>query len=288
MLRVATHLRVPADALRIQLEQAIAAASDIQAPDGDVKVFSSAYQTWDKRNEIMLEQAFTADGWLDSTPKSEYVNAFGLQYPLGIEFADEVTTDGLAADLASKLDRLQRIRDTLDAYGAPAATTSPSSASDADAAEGEAATIFVVHGRSDAPRLEVELLIHRATNSAPIVLAAQPNQGATIIEKLEAHLSPSASSFAVILMTGDDIGKLDEDGEVHRPRARQNVVLELGFAMGVLGRRRVAILHEDGVELPSDIKGVAYYPLDPAGAWKASLLGELRAAGVQVDAAALL
>lgn len=286
MLCVATHLRVPADTLRVQLEQAIAAASDIRAPDGDVKVFSSAYQTWDKRNEIMLEQAFTADGWLDSTPKSEYANAFGLQYPLGIEFADEVTTDGLAADLASKLDRLQRIRDTLDAYGAPAATTS--TASNADAEEGAAATIFVVHGRIDAPRLEVELLIHRATSMAPVVLAAQPNQGATIIEKLEAHLSPSASSFAVILMTGDDIGRLDEDGEVDRPRARQNVVLELGFAMGVLGRRRVAILHEDGVELPSDIKGVAYYPLDPAGAWKASLLGELRAAGVQVDAAALL
>lgn len=288
MWSVATHLRVPADTIRLQLEQAIAAASDIQAPDGDVKVFSSAYQTWDKRNEIMLEQAFTADGWLDTTPKNEYANAFGLEYPLGIEFADEVTTEGLTADLASKLDRLRRIRDTLDVYGAPHEATAPSTAPVFGAEEEGAATIFVVHGRSDAPRLEVELLIHRATKLMPVVLAAQPNQGATIIEKLEAHLSPSASSFAIILMTGDDRGRLDEDGEVDRPRARQNVVLELGFAMGVLGRRRVAILHEDGVELPSDIKGVAYYPLDTAGAWKASLLGELRAAGLQVDAAALL
>lgn len=285
---VATHLRVPADTIRVQLEQAIAVASDIQAPDGDVKVFSSAYQTWDKRNEIMLEQAFSADGWLDSTPKSEYANAFGLQYPLGIEFADEVTADGLASDLASKVDRLQRICDTLDAYGDSTVTIPQPTASAPAEESAEAATIFVVHGRSDAPRLEVELLIHRATNLAPVVLAAQPNQGATIIEKLEAHLSPSASSFAVILMTGDDLGRLNEDGEVDRTRARQNVVLELGFAMGVLGRRRVAILHEAGVELPSDIKGVAYYPLDAAGAWKASLLGELRAAGVHVDAAALL
>ena len=87
-------------------------------------------------------------------------------------------------------------------------------------------------------------------------------------ENFEAHLSPSASSFAVILMTCDDLGRLNEAGEDDRPRARQNVVLELGFAMGVLGRRRVAILHEDGVELPSDIKGVAYYPLDAGGAWK--------------------
>jgi len=288
MLYVATHIKVPVDTLRAQLEQAIAAASDLQSPDGDVTVFSSAYQTWDKRNEIMLEQSFSADGWLDSTPKSDYANAFGLQYPLGVELADEVTVEGLASDLASKVDRLQRICDTLDVYSGTFVADPPSAQRSSAVDGAEASTIFVVHGRSEAPRLEVELLIHRATNLAPVVLAAQPNQGATIIEKLEAHLSPSASSFAVILMTGDDLGRLNEAGEHDRPRARQNVVLELGFAMGVLGRRRVAILHEDGVELPSDIKGVAYYPLDAAGAWKASLLGELRAAGIHVDAAALL
>ena len=77
--------------------------TDIQSPDGDVTVFSSAYQTWDKRNEIMLEQSFSADGWLDSTPKSDYANAFGLQYPFGVELADEVTVEGLASDLASKV-----------------------------------------------------------------------------------------------------------------------------------------------------------------------------------------
>ena len=221
---MATHLRVPADTLRAQLEQAIAAATDIQAPDSDVKVFSSAYQTWDKRNEIMLEQAFKADGWLDSTPKNEYANALGLQYPLGIEFADEVTAEGLASDLNSKVERLQRICDTLDAYEASAVTSQPT-APPTEREASEEATIFVVHGRRDAPRLEVELLIHRATKMAPVVLAAQPNQGATIIEKLEAHLNPSTSSFAVILMTGDDLGRLNEEGEVDRPRARQNVVL---------------------------------------------------------------
>ncbi|MEV7136247.1 TIR domain-containing protein [Arthrobacter sp. NPDC093128] len=89
-------------------------------------------------------------------------------------------------------------------------------------------------------------------------------------------------------MTEDDLGRLNEDGEHDRPRARQNVVLELGYAMGTLGRRRVAILHEDGLDLPSDISGVAYYPLDAAGAWKSRILGELKAAGITVDADALL
>lgn len=132
------------------------------------------------------------------------------------------------------------------------------------------------------------MLIHRATDLKPVVLASQPNQGATLIEKLEAHLNAGSSAFAVIIMTADDLGRLNVEGEKEQPRARQNVVLELGFAMGVLGRRRVAILHEEGIELPSDVHGVAYYPLDAHGAWKTALLGELRAAGIHVDADALL
>lgn len=151
-------------------------------------------------------------------------------------------------------------------------------------------TVFVVHGRADEPRLEVENLIRRATNVEPVILADQIGGGAvTLIEKLEEHLGTSSTaSFAVIIMTGDDIGRLNEEGENDRPRARQNVVLELGYAMGSLGRRRVAILHEDGLELPSDIAGVAYYPLDAAGAWRTRILGELKAAGIAVDAEALL
>ena len=47
--------------------------------------------------------------------------------------------------------------------------------------------------------------------------------------------------------------------------ARQNVVLERGFFVGVLRRDRVAVLYEQGVELPSDLQGVAWIPLDSPG-----------------------
>lgn len=283
---MAVRIRVPVATLKAQLDEAIAAAAAVQGSGTDVQVFRSAYQTWDKRNEIMLEQAFKAGGWLDSTPKGTYANAFGLEYPFGPELAQDVTTDGLTKDLTVKVERLAQIRDTLDAYAVAETdhtatpTTSPAVSSQGD--------IFVVHGRSDAARLEVDLLIRRATSRNPIVLAKQANQGATIIEKLEAHLNPASSSFAIVIMTADDVGRLAEADEEEHPRARQNVVLELGFAMGVLGRRRVAILHEEGVELPSDITGVAFYPLDKAGAWKVSLLGELKAADIEVDPGALL
>jgi len=91
-----------------------------------------------------------------------------------------------------------------------------------------------------------------------------------------------------VLLTGDDEGrKRETDGEL-RPRARQNVILELGFFVGALGRGRVALLYEEGVELPSDISGVLYLPLDDAGAWKRTLAREMQAAEVGIDAEKVL
>lgn len=66
-------------------------------------------------------------------------------------------------------------------------------------------------------------------------------------------------------------------------RARQNVVFELGLFIGMLGRDKVAVLYEQGVELPSDMSGILYTSLDSDGAWKLSLGRELLAAGVAVD-----
>ena len=71
-------------------------------------------------------------------------------------------------------------------------------------------------------------------------------------------------------------------------RPRQNVVLELGFFVGALGRNRVAIVYEEGVERPSDIAGVVYIPLDESGAWRSKLAKELDAAGIPLDHAAVV
>ena len=64
-------------------------------------------------------------------------------------------------------------------------------------------------------------------------------------------------------LTGDDVGALAADPHPLRPRARQNVIFELGVAVGRLGRERVCPLYEEGVELPSDIHSVEYTPIDP-------------------------
>ena len=47
--------------------------------------------------------------------------------------------------------------------------------------------------------------------------------------------------------------------EVHaQPRARQNVVLEMGMLIARLGRTNVAILKKGHVEVPSDAQGIVY------------------------------
>lgn len=68
-----------------------------------------------------------------------------------------------------------------------------------------------------------------------------------------------------------------------KKRARQNVILELGFFLGKLGRKRVCALYEEGVEIPSDYDGVIFVPLDKNGAWHLSLAKELKAAGLSID-----
>ncbi|TDY85006.1 UNVERIFIED_ORG: putative nucleotide-binding protein [Herbaspirillum seropedicae] len=137
--------------------------------------------------------------------------------------------------------------------------------------------IFVVHGHDDGARETVARFIDRIGLEA-IILAEQANQGRTIIEKIEAN---SGVGFAVVLLTPDDVGGKSVDSLRHR--ARQNVLLELGYFMGRLGRNRVCALAKGDIEIPTDFAGVVWTGLDEAGAWKAALAKELDAVGYAVD-----
>src|SRR5258706_1627408 len=77
----------------------------------------------------------------------------------------------------------------------------------------------------------------------PIILHEQPNKGRTIIEKFEAHADVG---FAVVLLTPDDVGEAADRADKLKHRARQNVVLELGYFIGKLGRGRACDLHGAG------------------------------------------
>jgi len=102
----------------------------------------------------------------------------------------------------------------------------------------------------------------------------------TVIEKIERY---AAVSFATVLLTPDDVGASASSPAQIRPRVRQNVILELGYFVGRLGRNRVCALHRGPLELPSDYLGVVYVPLDDGGGWRLQLAKELREAGFEID-----
>jgi predicted nucleotide-binding protein len=139
--------------------------------------------------------------------------------------------------------------------------------------------VLVVYGRNREAKERVARFIMKLGLEA-VLLDEEVARGRTLIEKLEAQ---SPVDFALVLLTGDDIGALGSEPERLRPRARQNVIFELGYSIAKLSRERVCALYEEGVELPSDFRGVEYQPLDGAGAWKARLAKELHAAGFCFD-----
>ena len=140
--------------------------------------------------------------------------------------------------------------------------------------------IFVVHGHNDAVLHGVARFMERLGQEI-VILREQPNQGRTIIEKFEEY---SDVGFAVVLLTPDDVGgKAGQAAEELQGRARQNVIFELGYFIGKLGRRRVCALYLPEVEVPSDYSGVLFILLDDSGGWRLSLAKELKAAGLAVD-----
>jgi predicted nucleotide-binding protein len=139
--------------------------------------------------------------------------------------------------------------------------------------------IFIVHGHDEGTKETVARYISKL-DLYPIILHEQPNQGKTVIEKFETH---SDVEFAIVLFTPDDIGYPKDNSNNLKPRARQNVVLELGFFLGALGRNRVCVLFKGDIEIPSDYSGVLYIPLDDAGTWRFILAREMKSVGMDID-----
>lgn len=138
--------------------------------------------------------------------------------------------------------------------------------------------VFIVHGHDEGPREGVARFLSNV-GLEPVILFEQVSGGKTVIEKIEANQDVG---FAVVLMTADDEGGVRGSG-VYEPRARQNVLLELGYFMGKLGRSRVFPLVKGDIEIPSDFAGVVWGRLDVNQGWKQTLAKELAEAGYDID-----
>ncbi len=153
---------------------------------------------------------------------------------------------------ASKAILVERIERMLALEARP--ITSPSSQT--------SEKVFVVHGHDRESREQLELILLKL-GLKPFILMNDGGSGLTIIEALEREItSPSSrATFGIVLLTPDDLGyQKTQSHQDAKPRARQNVVLEMGMLLAALTRGRVAILKKGYIEDPTDTQGILYIP----------------------------
>jgi len=214
----------------------------------DFETYRSDTMKWWSYNQAMLRNMF-----IDSSVYQEY---------------------SIATKLKSLLEQLEFY---------PEAGTVASAKGDASSPHNPS-KVFVVHGHDKGAREGVARFLEKLGLTA-IILAEQPNRGRTIIEKFID--SAREVGFAVVLLTPDDFGGAATD-ESQKRRARQNVIFELGYFVGSLGRGRACLLRGGEVEIPSDLYGVVYTTMDSGNGWKIELARELRDAGFEFDAEKVL
>jgi len=138
--------------------------------------------------------------------------------------------------------------------------------------------VFIVHGRNYAARDAITLFLKDQSLDVQVMQVGH-HGGRTLPEKFEEMAGDC--SFAVFILSADDY-LLDKLSNKEIKRARQNVILEVGYFWGLLGRRgNLAFVIEDDplMDLPSDIQGIGWIPLTPdLGETKIRLLSELKAA----------
>jgi len=265
------ELLVPRALLNREIEERLESGMQLlnQEIRGDesVEQLRREFQNWDDYNEELLKRRFTTPAIAE-----EYVPGI---YGFGGRGSWQQELGFVRGDIARQRRKLESIQARLElipeAKGISTAPSFPTTST-------RGSKVFVVHGHDGEIKLQVADFLEKTTGQRPIILHEQADSGRTIIEKFEDHASEAG--FAVVILTADDVGS-ERGAQTLNPRARQNVVLELGFFIGTLGRGSVVALYENGVERPSDLSGVLYKPL--TGNWHTELAKELKVVGIDCD-----
>jgi predicted nucleotide-binding protein len=242
--------------------------------EDDLKNARSKKYKWSKYNLELLKHMFS-----NTTIADEYNRFYGVAISVYDTFTIKVKN--FKEDTDESITRLESILERLEIISEGGAKIV---ANEKEQGFPYGNDIFIVHGHDEGIKECVTRFIEKLGLKA-VVLHEKPNLGRTIIEKFEDY---SNVGFAIVLMTPDDIGAPAESPEDRKGRSRQNVIFELGYFIGKLGRKKVCVLYKEDVEILSDYQGVLYISMDINNAWKISIAKEIREAGISVDLNKLL
>ena len=249
----------------------------------DYESLQKEYRKWNVFNNELLKQLFT------TADLSDEYSASSVGPLMVAGFREESLAEKVASlkqQFDKKIHRLDSIVDRLELYAAVKSEENEDEvASNNLASRPDTNKVFIVHGRDDAAKANLEAFV-REIGLEPIVLHRQADGGLTVIEKFEKY---SDVGYAFILLTPDELAYLASDSskpEAERGierRARPNVIFEWGYFVGKLGRPRVCCISTGNVDLPSDMAGLVtkryQSSVEEAGY---GILKDLRAAGYKV------
>ena len=194
------------------------------------------------------------------------------------------------SNMNNSINSLKTICDQLELYDEPSETPQHTSGNKEVSDTPQHAfgnKVFIIHGRDDGVKGDVALFV-RDLGLKEIILDRQPNEGLiAILDKFEREAKKA--DFAIALLTPDDVGALKGEADDQlKPRARQNVIFELGYFMRALGRKKVCLLLKGELENPSDLSGILYVSMNSPNGWKLELAKEMKQAGLPIDPQKLL
>jgi predicted nucleotide-binding protein len=251
--------RTPEDGIKLLSEQISKARQLLDSPS----IQRDDFRQWTNTTRNFVEMAFG-----ENHPNISAFDSSGVFYisevrPGWVSGGSNLVRRSSPLHYAEKLNGMIK---ALDGYIYQLKATSeigkPSDPAALNVERKSSKKVFIVHGHDSTAREQLELIIHRL-GLDPFVLQNTGGGGLTIIEALEREIGPDPGStkFGIVLLTPDDVGYAkSEAGEKPQPRARQNVVLEMGMLIAALGRPNVAILKKGHIEVPSDAQGIIYIP----------------------------
>lgn len=236
----------------------------------DLHQSEAEYRKWDDYNKELLR------GMFDSLELANEYDRQSNYFSVTGTFDANLNTHNTT--VREKISRLESVKGRLPLYQELITRQDTTSIGSNKNISPNSKMVFIVHGTNEVYKDQLARFLEKLELNV-IILHERPNKGQTIMEKLEDY---SSVSFAIILITADDVGRpvIGSGDLLHR--ARQNVIFELGYFIGKLGRERVCALYEKGTELPSDFNGVVYIPIEN-NTWKLQIAREIQAAGMNID-----
>lgn len=234
----------------------------------DLHEVSSSHNGWSSYNKDLLNTLLS-----DDTFSKEFARCT-LSMSIPINASNHERALMIKRDIEKQVATLKSFIERAELFEVQPATAKTTGVANSNSKIGN---VFIVHGHDLLTRYKLKEVIEKLSLN-PIILDDLPNSGQTIIEKLES--TSLTVQIAVVILTGDDKG-CSKNEDTLKPRARQNVLIELGYFLAHLGRKNVIALHEKDVEIPSDYSGVCYISLE--NDWVIKLAKELKSCGADID-----